>query len=259
MRTTDILPKAVLAFALASAGASADTLQANDCKVHSDYDLTVNERSLILTRQSGQPQALVMRQGRLFVDDQWVSLSAADRDRIAAYERGTRQALPLAQALGREAADIAFSVLGEVAAGFSSDPAQSRARMDRARRQLDARLARSVTATHFDGGELGDSIGDAIGEVVPELIGNIVGGAIRAAFKGDVSKLQGLQNLEPWIEARVEPRAAALEQRVDQLCARMVELDRLESALEYRLPDGSALDLIQAEQRPRQRRNRTGI
>ncbi|MDQ3269189.1 MAG: YggN family protein [Pseudomonadota bacterium] len=261
MRTANFFPTAVLALALAaaSAGASANTVQADSCSIHSDYDLTVNERSVIMTRKSGEPKALVMRQGRLFVDDRWVQLSAADRKRIAAFERGTRQVLPLAQTIGRDAADIAFSVLGEVAAGFSSDPAESRVRMAQARRQLDARLARSVTATRFDGEDLGDGIGDAVGAVVPELVGNIVGGAIRAAFKGDVSKLQGLQNLDSQIEARVEPRAAALEQRVDQLCARMVELDKLENALEYRLPDGSALDLIDARQTPRKRRNRTGI
>ncbi|MBA2238829.1 MAG: hypothetical protein H0W24_09080 [Lysobacter sp.] len=67
----------------------------------------------------------------------------------------------------------------------------------------------------------------------------------------------------PWAAGRAlrvrQERAAALEQRVDQLCARMVELDKLENALEYRLPDGSALDLIDARQTPRKRRNRTGI
>ncbi|MDQ3287290.1 MAG: YggN family protein [Pseudomonadota bacterium] len=259
MRTSKLLPVAVLAVALASAGANASTVQADNCSIHSDYDLTMTERSLIMTRESGQPRAVLMRQGRLFVDDQWVQLGAADQRRIAAFERGTRRALPLAQSLGREAADIAFTVLGEVAAEFSNDPADSRARMDKARRQLDARLARSVTATRFDGEDLGDGIGDAVGAVVPELVGNIVGGAIRAAFKGDVSKLQGLENLDSRIEAKVEPRAAALERRVDRLCAHMIELDKLENSLDYRLPDGSALDLIEARQTPRRRHNRTGI
>lgn len=257
----DILPRVALAVALASGGATAhaaQTYKTEGCSIHSDYDLTVNARSVIMTRENGQPKALVMRQGRLFVDDRWVDLSAADRDRIAAFERGTREALPLAQSLGREAADIAFTVLGEVAAGFSSDPAASKARMAKARRQLDARLARSVTATRFDGEDLGDGIGDAIGAVIPEIIGEIAGGAIRAAFSGDTSRLQRLQGLDTQIEALVEPRAAALEQRAEQLCARMVELDRLDDALQYRLPDGDTLDLIEADKRPRQRWNLIG-
>jgi hypothetical protein len=55
---------------LASSGAAA--AEANlHCNIDSDYDLTLNERSLILTRatgatQAGAPRAIVMRQGRLF-------------------------------------------------------------------------------------------------------------------------------------------------------------------------------------------------
>lgn len=256
MPITHFLPRMALAVALASGGAAAHaSAQVNGCDIHGDYNLTVNARSVIMTRDSGRPKALVMRQGRLFVDDQWVALSAADRDRIAAFERGTREALPLAQTLGREAADIAFTVLGEVTAGFSSDPAGSKERMTKARRQLDARLSQSVTATRFDGADLGDGIGDAISAVIPEIIGEIVGGAIRAAFSGDTSRLQRLQGLDTQIEALVEPRAAALELRAEQLCARMIELDRLDNALWYRLPDGKTLDLIEAGKRPRQRRN----
>ncbi|MDQ3510668.1 MAG: hypothetical protein M3414_03075, partial [Pseudomonadota bacterium] len=40
--------------------------------------------------------------------------------------------------------------------------------------------------------------------------------------------------------------------------ARMVELERLDNALQYRLPGGNTLDLIQADKRPRQRRNFIG-
>jgi hypothetical protein len=63
--------------------------------------------------------------------------------------------MPLAQQIGRDAADIAFTTLGEVAAGLSSTPAETRALLDQARSKIDARLARSVTATRFNGDDLG--------------------------------------------------------------------------------------------------------
>lgn len=258
MRAAVFFSQAALALALASAAAATAANEINGCNVESDYDLTVNERSVIMTRETGTPRALVMRQGRLFVDDRWVELTAADRDRVDRFERGTREAMPLAQSLGREAAAIAFSVLGEVAAGFSSDPSATQARLAKARGKLDARLARSITATRFDGDDLGRGIGDALGEVLPDLIGEIVGGAVRAAFSGDATRLQRLENLDAQIEAKIEPRAAALEQRALQLCARMVELDRLDDALQFRLPDGARLNLIETEQKPRTRRPRAG-
>lgn len=216
------------------------------CDMDSDYDLSIDERSVILTRETGVPKAIVMRQGKLFVDDRWVTLSHADTQRIADFEKGARAAMPEAQAIGREAADIAFTALGEVAAGFSSDPKAVQAKVARAREQIDARLARSVTPTRFNGSDLGEGIGEAVAEVIPSMIGDIVSGAIGAAFSGDASRLKRLENLDAQIEARVEPRAKALEKRADNLCRRMVELDRIDNDLEFRLADGQPLDMLRA-------------
>ncbi|MGH8076007.1 MAG: DUF2884 family protein [Lysobacter sp.] len=217
-----------------------------DVNVESEYDLALNERSVILTRERGAPKAIVMRQGRMFVDDAWVSLSPADSRRIAAFEQSTRATMPEAQAIGRAAAEIAFTTLGELAAGLSNDPAAGNAKLAKARLQLDARLARSVTATRFDGADLGDGISQAIGEVLPSMIGDIVGGAISAAFSGDTSRLKRMENLDAQIEAKVKPRALALERRAEGLCRRMIELDGIDNAFEYR-HDGKPLNLLQVE------------
>ena len=215
------------------------------CNIESDFDFTLNQQSLIFTRDSGKPKWIVIRGDRLFVDDRWVALDAEDRKRIAAFDRGTREIMPLARAIARDATDIAFTALSEVAAGFSSDAATTRAKLDQARKQIDARMARSVTANRFDSSDLGDGIGDAVGEVMPVLIGDIVGGAVSAALSGDSARLERMQDLDQQIEARIGPRAKALEARSEQLCSRMIELDRLDNALAYRLPDGSPLNLLE--------------
>ena len=214
------------------------------CRVESDYELTLNPRSLILVRDTGVPKAIVMRQGRLFVDNAWVTVGANDARRLAAFEQGTRDAMPEAQAIGRAAADIAFTVLGEVAAGFSSEPAAVRAKLDAAQVKLDARLVNSVSAHRFDGRDVGRGISEAVGEAIPNLIGDIVGGAISAAFAGDKSRLERMEHLDAEIEAAVAPRAIALEQRSLALCQRLEALDALDEALEYRLPNGQPLQLL---------------
>ena len=214
------------------------------CNIESDYDLSINQQSVILTRDSGAPKWIVIRGDRLFVDDRWVALGSEDRQRIAAFDRGTREIMPLAAQIGRDAADIAFTALGEVAAGFSNDPATTRAKLEQARGKIDARLARSISANRFDSGDLGKGIGEAVSEVVPLVIGDIVGGAVRAALSGDTARLQAMEGLDQQIEARVQPRARALEKRAQQLCLKMRELDRLDSALAYRLPGGTTLDLL---------------
>lgn len=231
--------------ALSMAGGAA----ANDlhCDVKSDYSLSITERSLILTKQVGKPRAVVMRQGRLFVDDEWVPLSVDDSKRIAEYEKKARATMPLAAQIGRDAADIAFTALGEVATGLSADPEDTRKHLAKARKEIDVRLARSVTANRFNGNDLGKGIAEAISEVLPLVIGDIVGGAIGAAFSGDEARIERMNNMDKEIERRVEPRAKLLEQRAETLCRNMQALDAIDDALAYRLPDGSRLDLIETK------------
>lgn len=240
------VPCAVAAAGVTSADAGADGVERARCRVDSDYALSVSERSVVFTRDAPAPKAVVMRQGRLFVDGRWRELSPADRARVEAFEHGAREAMPEAQQLARDAADVAFTALSEVAAGFSSDPQAAQARYAKVRAQLDARLARSVTATHFSADELGRGIAEAVGEVIPTLLGDIVGGAISAAFSGDASRLQRLERLDAQIEAQVAPRAKALEQRAQALCRRMQALDALDDALELRI-DERPLDLLDAD------------
>jgi hypothetical protein len=217
-----------------------------DCNVMSDYDFSLTDKSVILTRKDGEPKMVLMRQGRLFIDDKWVQVGDADRDRLAEYERTARAAVPLAQQIGRDAADIAFTALGEVAKGFSKDPRETEAKMKKARAELDAQLERSMSATHFNGEDLGKSIGDAVGEVVPVFVGDIVGGTLRAAFSGDTARLQEMDDLDIRIDAIIEPRTKALEHNADALCMKMRALDGIDAALDYRF-QGKPLDLLRVE------------
>jgi hypothetical protein len=253
-----------VALACACAGASAQGAKLSlgrnvnidaDCHVTSDYDFHLTERSVVFTRANGSPRRVLMRDGRLFVDDTWVQVGAADSRRIRDYERDARAAMPLAQQIGREAAQIALLAIGEVATAFSSDPAATRARLDEARTRIDTRLQQAITPSRFDGEALGQAIGAAIGDVVPTLVGDVVGGAMRAAFSGDGARFANLeQDLDARIEAAVEPRAKALERDAEALCRRMEALDAIDDALDYRLPDGRALQLLSVERKPARRR-----
>jgi hypothetical protein len=241
-----IVPLGCALLLLASAGAAAGREVKVDCDVHSDYDFALTSKSVILTRKDGAPKTVLMRQGRLFIDDRWVEVGAADRERLSDYEREARAMMPLAAKIGQDAADIAFTALGEVAKGFSLDPGATDAKLAQARADLDRSLARSISATHFNSTELGKGIGEAVAGVVPRLMGDIVGGALRAALSGDSSRLERLDNLDARIEALVEPRAKALERNAETLCSRMRALDRIDDALDYR-HEGRPLDLLRVE------------
>ena len=231
---------------LAAAGgvASADELH---CEVNMDYDLTLNPRSLILIRDSGTPQRLVMRQGALFVDDRWVTLSDDDRNRLVQFEQQTRAVLPLAQEVGREAADIAITALGEVA---SRDPSATRTQLASVRDKVDLRLKQSFGKSQLTPVDIDDEIGTLVAEMLPQLIGDVVASTVQAAMTGNGAQLRSLDGLEQRIERLVEPQARALRPRAQQLCTRMEALDALDNALAYRLPSGAPLQLLQVDRRP---------
>lgn len=219
------------------------------CEVSSDYDLTLNPRSLILIRESGTPQRLVMRQGALFVDDRWVALSADDHARLIQFERQTREVVPLAQEVGREAADIAVTALGEVAAGFSRTPEATRTQMANVREKIDTRLKQSFSKSQLTTIDIDDDIGAMVAELLPQLIGDVVAGAVQSALTGNDVQLRSLDGVEARIERLIEPQARALRPRAQQLCERVEALDGLDNALAYRLPSGEPLQLLRVDRR----------
>lgn len=228
---------------------SAASADGTHCEVSSDYDLTLNPRSLILIRESGTPQRLVMRQGALFVDDRWVEPKADDRTRLIQFERQIRDDVPLAQAVGREAADIAITAMGEVAAGFSRNPEATRAQLANVREKIDIRLKQSFSKSQLTPVEIDDAIGALVAELLPQLIGDVVAGAVQSAITGNDVQLRSLDGVEARIERLVEPQARALRPRAQQLCRRLGALDGLDNALAYRLPSGEPRQLLRVDRR----------
>ncbi|MCC4604063.1 DUF2884 family protein [Xanthomonas campestris] len=241
---------AAMAVLLGMAGAMPAALaDALHCNVSSDYDLTLSARSVIFIRSTGTPQRLVLRQGALFVDDAWVALSADDRDRLIRFERQTREVVPLAQQVGREAADIAITALGEVAAGFSRDPQATRVQLTGVREKIDLRLQQSFRKSQLSPIDIDDDIGELVAELLPQLIGDVVAGAVQSALTGNAQRLRSLDGLEQRIERLVEPQARTLRPRAQQLCTQVEALDALDNALAYRLPSGAPLQLLQVDRR----------
>lgn len=219
------------------------------CDVHSDYDLTLNDRSLILIREQGTPARIVLRQGRMFIDDAWVTLTPEDSARIAEFEQDTRAMLPLAQEVGREAADIALIAVGEVAAGFSRDPAATRRQLDDIRGKLDVQLKQRFSRGRFTEVDIDEQIGGLVADLLPQFIGDVVSGAVQAALTGNAATLRSLDGIDARVEKLVEPKARRLRPKAERLCTRMQALDALDDALTYRLPDGRALELLDVRQR----------
>lgn len=56
-----------------------------------------------------------------------------------------------------------------------------------------------------------------------------------------------MHNMDKDIQTRVEPRARALKRNARALCEHMQSLDRIGAALDYRLPGGGRLNLLETK------------
>jgi hypothetical protein len=220
------------------------------CDVHSNYDLRLHGKAFVFTRDDGPAQHVAIGGGRLFVDGKEVTLSLEDRARVRRYESELNRLVPEAQHVVREATDIAFTALIEVARGFSQDGSnqQSLARLETARKQVHADLAAHPPIL-FDE-DVGERvIKPLLAEYIPVIAGNAVSSTLAVAFSGDEKKAdefeRRMDRMGDEIERKVEHRAEALEPMVERMCERTRELDRLEKGLAVRV-DGEPLDLLRS-------------
>src|SRR3546814_10886280 len=105
----------------------------------------------------------------------------------------------------------------EVARGLAPDNAKLQAKLDASRTELLAQFDQPEGHFKIDEDAVAASVTRLVGEVTPTLVGEITSAALSAAFSGDESKAKAIEQradtMEADIEARIKPRADALEAR----------------------------------------------
>jgi hypothetical protein len=232
--------------------ASAQARGTDVCDFESEFDLRIQPQSLVFHRDSGSPETIEMRGGRLLVDGREVALSADDSRRIAHYESEVRALVPEVRAIAMDAVGIAGEAMTQVATMFAgSNSEKAIRRMDELTDELEYRISASNDTAEWDNDEFEDAIETLVGELVPMMMGDIASVAIAAVLTGDEEAVERLEQraerMEKAIEERVERRADELEARAEALCPRVKALDELEDALTVRLADNRPLQLLEKD------------
>jgi hypothetical protein len=244
----------ILSLALTAALANVSAASAHEhhtnisCSFDSRYDVQLTAEALRFARESSTPHQIEMHHGVLRVDGKEVAMSEADHTRIAEFEAKVRHLVPQVKAIARDAADIAYTAVGEVANAFAGDRSELRGKLDRMRSEVRARIEASFDTHPWNEKQFDAIVESTVQEMIPALVGEVTSMAIKAALSGDESVAQDIEKranrLESEIEQRVEIQSRQIEARAEALCPQLVELSQLESSLELRLPDGSRLDLL---------------
>ena len=226
----------------------------HDCDLSSDYALSIKPDRLVFKRHHGTPAEIEIANGTLRVDGTLVATNATDTQRLRDAEQEVRALVPEVKGIARDAVAIAFDAVGQVAAAFAHDGAAARRTAEHIAelgREIDRKIAETDSFEHWQDADIDRLVGSTVEAVVPEIVGNVTAEALKVAFTGDEAAAAELEarasSIEKSVDRAVEKQAAQLEVRAMGVCSRLRALDRVQSGLDVRLPDGSRLDLVRVD------------
>ena len=226
----------------------------HECDLSSDYSLSIKPDRLVFKRHLGTPAEIEIANGTLRVDGALVATNAADAQRLRDAEREVRALVPEVKGIARDAVAIAFDAVGQVAAAFAHDGAAARRSAEHIAalgREIDRKIADTYSFDHWQDADIDRLVGSTVEAVVPEIVGNVTAEALKVAFTGDEAAAAELEarasSIEKSVDRAVEKQSAQLEVRAMGVCSRLRALDRVQSGLDVRLPDGSRLDLVRVD------------
>lgn len=238
----------LLASGLAQAHTSVEGTRIG-CDVDSKYSLSTYRSAFVFDQRGDTPRRIAIGGGKMFVDGREANLSASDHERVARIESQLRQMLPKVRQVTTEAIDIAFIALTEVARGLSNDPDATIANLESARRRARSDFDTKPLAV-FNDNALAGVIKPIITEFVPDIVGGALSMGLKMAFSGEEKSKAfeaRMERMEHELDRRVDARAKALEPLAESMCEDLKQIDRLDDALEFRLPDGRRLELLRVD------------
>jgi hypothetical protein len=239
---------------LAAGGvAHAHTVQihGDHCGYSTDYDLQVQPQGIAFHRNDGRPGDVFMHNGQLRVDGREVVVNGDDAARLRDYEQQVRQLLPEVAAIAREGVNIGFGAMRTVLMTFAQNDDERRRmidRLDQNHRLALARVDDGLGKGVWKSGDMDEVVERSVQTSVSDIVSKVAGEAVSAALSGDESKVAALEaradSLDKSIDREVNKRSDDLDRRVDALCPRLSSLDALQRQFQFRLQDGSRLQLL---------------
>lgn len=251
--------------AVGAAQASDYHINNGTCGYTTDYDVRVNSNGVFFDNSAAKPSSVYMHDGQLVVDGKSIKVSDADAERLRTYEQGVREMLPEVASIAREGVDIGFTAMRAVTVTFAENDSDRRkfaAKLEASRakalQQIDDNLGKGVWKREA----FGEAMGETMGETVAQLASTVAASAVTAALTGDQSKVAALEaradSLDKTVNKEVEARADKLDARAQALCPRFESMAKTQDQFQFRLNDGSKLQLITYDKDSDSRRTKEG-
>ena len=244
MRLSSIAASLALLLPLAAQAGTvkAPELSADQCGVSTDYNVLVDGGGIWLRRDALPMREIVFHDGQLSIDNRMQTVSPADAQRLRALENGVRQLMPAVTGIANESVGISFDTLDSVYEGLTGN-ANSR-KVRKLRKEAERFVEQTIGRGRWEQDLFDEGFEARVEAAAESLSGSIARSVLWAVFTGGEDKLdKRSEKLDAELEQRLQGRTVALEQHARSLCAQVQALDRLQSALEFRL-DGQPLQMM---------------
>ncbi|WP_269792444.1 DUF2884 family protein [Stenotrophomonas sp. Iso1] len=237
------IPLAVLLPLAVQAGpVTSPALSADQCGVATDYNVLVDGGGIWLRRDVLPMREIVFHDGQLSIDNQMQAVSAQDAQRLRALEHGVRQLMPAVTGIANESVGISFDTLDAVYEGLTGN-ANSR-KVRKLRKEAERFVEQTIGRGRWEQDLFNEDFEARVQDAAESLSGSIARSMLWVVFTGGEDKLDArADKLDAELEQRLQHRTHALEQHAQSLCAQVQVLDRLQSALEFRL-NGQPLQMM---------------
>lgn len=240
-------------------------LNSGTCGYVTDYDVRVNSNGVFFDSNEVKPSSVYMQDGKLVVDGKSIPVNDADAQRLRDYESSVRKAMPEIAAITREGVDIGFTALRAVTVTFAESDSERRkyvakleASRDKAMAEIDDGLGKGV----WKRDAFGEALGETMGSTIADLASQVAVKAVAAALTGDEGKVASLEaradSLDKTIDKEIDARADKLDARALALCPRFQSMAQTQQQFQFRLADGSRLQLIRYDKDNDNRRSTEG-
>ncbi|AJC47627.1 DUF2884 family protein [Xanthomonas sacchari] len=223
-------------------------VSSRQCGLSTPFNVLADSGGIWLTRSDGEgPREIFFHAGELSVDHQVQQIGDADAQRLLDMERETRALMPEVTDLSHETVDLSYDVLGVVVEVLTGSAGNAR-KIERLRTQANAYVDGTLGRGRWDQTAFDSNFERYVQTQAESFSGSIARHLLWQIVTGRADAIDKRANrMDAALEARLDARSKGIETKAQALCARVVRLDQLQQALEYRYR-GQPLRLLAASE-----------